>query len=157
MDRTGIEELKDILRGKQAIFVGHSGVGKSSLTNALMDTDEIKTSHVSEKSGKGRHTTTSSKYYIWDENSSIIDTPGIRSLDISNFKPNEIQEYFPEFEDWGGRCKYSNCLHYKEPVEGCMVKQAVKAGIISRERYESYVRILQDVINEKSRDDDEER
>ena len=157
MDRTGIEELKDVLRGKQAIFVGHSGVGKSSLTNALMDTDEIKTSHVSEKSGKGRHTTTSSKYYIWDENSSIIDTPGIRNLDISNFKPNEIQEYFPEFEDWGGRCKYSNCLHYKEPVEGCMVKQAVKAGIISRERYESYVRILQDVINEKSRDDDEER
>ena len=157
MDRTGIEELKDILRGKQAIFVGHSGVGKSSLTNALMDTDEIKTSHVSEKSGKGRHTTTSSKYYIWDENSSIIDTPGIRSLDISNFKPNEIQGYFPEFEDWGGRCRYSNCLHYKEPVEGCMVKQAIKAGIISRERYESYVRILQDVINEKSRDDDEER
>lgn len=154
---TGIEELKDILRGKQAIFVGHSGVGKSSLTNALMDTDEIKTSHVSEKSGKGRHTTTSSKYYIWDKNSSIIDTPGIRSLDISNFKPNEIKEYFSEFEDWEGRCKYSNCLHYREPVEGCMVKQAVKAGIISRERYESYIRILRDVINDRSRDYDEER
>ena len=103
-----------------------------------MDTDEIKTSHVSEKSGKGRHTTTSSKYYIWNKNSSIIDTPGIRSLDISNFKPNEIKEYFSEFEDLEGRCKYSNCLHYREPVEGCMVKQAVKAGIISRERYESY-------------------
>ena len=154
---TGIEELKDILRGKQAIFVGHSGVGKSSLTNALMDTDEIKTSHVSEKSGKGRHTTTSSKYYIWDKNSSIIDTPGIRSLDISNFKPNEIKEYFSEFEDLEGRCKYSNCLHYREPVEGCMVKQAVKAGIISRERYESYIRILRDVINDRTSNYDEDK
>ena len=150
IDSTGLENLKDILRGKQAIFVGHSGVGKSSLTNALMDTDEIKTSHVSEKSGKGRHTTTSSKYYIWDENSSIIDTPGIRSLDISNFKPSEIKEYFSEFEDLEGRCKYSNCLHYREPIENCVIKQAVKSGIIIRERYDSYVRILSDVINDRN-------
>lgn len=149
MDRTGIEELKDILRGKQAIFVGHSGVGKSSLTNALMDTDDIKTSHVSEKSGKGRHTTTSTKYYIWEKNSSIIDTPGIRSLNMFNFKSQEIQTYFAEFKDWSSRCQYSNCLHYKEPAKSCMVKQAVKSEIISRERYESYVRILKDILNEK--------
>ncbi len=157
INSTGIENLKDILRGKQAIFVGHSGVGKSSLTNALMETDEIKTSHVSEKSGKGRHTTTTSKYYIWDENSSIIDTPGIRSLDISDFKPNEIKEYFPEFEDWEGRCKYSNCLHYREPMESCIIKQAVKSGIITKERYDSYIRILSDVINDVNIDINEER
>ena len=94
MNNDGIDELKEILRGKQAIFVGHSGVGKSSLTNSLMNIDEIKTSHVSSKSGKGRHTTTTSKYYVWDEGSSIIDTPGIRSLDISSFKPNEIKRIF---------------------------------------------------------------
>ena len=94
MNNIGIDELKSILKGKQAIFVGHSGVGKSSLTNALMNIDEIKTSHVSSKSGKGRHTTTTSKYYVWDDNSSIIDTPGIRSLDISSFKPNEIKRIF---------------------------------------------------------------
>lgn len=157
LNNRGIDELKETLRGKQAIFVGHSGVGKSSLTNALMDTDEIKTSHTSAKSGKGRHTTTSSKYYIWSEKSSIIDTPGIRSLDISNFKPSEIKLYFPEFDDWGSRCKYSNCLHYKEPQEGCMVKQAVKSGIISKERYGSYIRILRDVANDRSQDDDYER
>lgn len=154
IEKHGIEELKETLRGKQAIFVGHSGVGKSSLTNALMDTDEIKTSHTSFKSGKGRHTTTSSKYYVWSEKSSIIDTPGVRSLDISNFKPEEIKMYFSEFDDWGGRCKYSNCLHYKEPQEGCLVKQAVKSGIISKERYGSYIRILKDVNNERSQNDD---
>lgn len=148
-ENTGIEDLKDILRGKQAIFVGHSGVGKSSLTNALMEKEKIKTSHVSKKSGKGRHTTTASKYYIWDKGSSIIDTPGIRSLDVSNFESNEIREYFKEFKELEGNCKYTDCLHYKEPEEGCIVKQAVKTGIISKERYESYIRILKDVINEK--------
>ena len=155
INNTGIDELKSILRGKQAIFVGHSGVGKSSLTNSLMDIDEIKTSHVSSKSGKGRHTTTTSKYYVWNEGSAIIDTPGIRSLDISNFKPSEIKQYFAEFEDWENRCRYSDCLHYKEPEEGCMVKQAVKAGIINRERYESYIRILKDVTNEKKIEENE--
>ncbi len=157
MNNIGIDELKSILRGKQAIFVGHSGVGKSSLTNSLMDIDEIKTSHVSSKSGKGRHTTTTSKYYVWDDDSSIIDTPGIRSLDISSFKPNEIKQYFAEFEGWEGRCKYTDCLHNREPVEDCIVKQAVKAGIINRERYESYIRILNDVTNDKKRDDKPER
>lgn len=151
--KVGMDELKKILKGRQAIFVGHSGVGKSSLTNALMDSDEIETSHVSSKSGKGRHTTTTSKYYIWDENSSIIDTPGIRSLDASTLKPEEIKEYFSEFSDWGCRCKYSNCLHFREPIDSCMVKQAVRAGIITRERYESYVRILKDVAKDKKRTD----
>lgn len=70
----GIEELKSYLYNKQAIFVGNSGVGKSSLTNAIMEEDDIKTSHVSDKSKRGRHTTTTSKYYVWEDNSSIIDT-----------------------------------------------------------------------------------
>ena len=148
--------MKKQIRGKQAIFVGHSGVGKSSLTNSLMNTEKIKTSHTSKKSLKGRHTTTSSKYYIWEENSSIIDTPGIRSLDISHFKPNEIKEYFQEFKEWESRCKYSNCLHYKEPIDNCMVKQAVKSGIINKGRYDSYIRVLKDIVNEKENKDEGE-
>lgn len=145
----GIEELKAQLINKQAIFVGNSGVGKSSLTNAIMGDGEIKTSHVSDKSKRGRHTTTTSKYYVWEDNSSIIDTPGIRSLDVSSFNPIEIQDYFPEFENWRDKCKYNDCLHFNEPYDSCIVKQGVSSGLISAERYESYLRIMGDVLGEK--------
>ena len=143
----GIEKLKSYLKNKQAIFVGNSGVGKSSLTNAIMGDNEIKTSHVSDKTKRGRHTTTTSKYYVWDDNSSIIDTPGIRGLDVSSFEPEEIQDYFPEFDNWKDKCKYSNCLHFNEPYDSCLVKQGVASGLISLERYESYLRIMSDVMN----------
>jgi ribosome biogenesis GTPase len=151
-EKIGIEELRKYLRGKQAIFVGNSGVGKSSLTNALMDDDEIKTSHVSMKSKRGRHTTTASKYYIWDDNSSIIDTPGIRSLDVSLLKPIEIQDYFPELDNWREKCKYNDCLHFNEPYDSCMVKQMVASDLINKNRYESYLRIIESLIDEKKID-----
>lgn len=149
----GIEELKSHLNNKQAIFVGNSGVGKSSLTNAIMEEDEIKTSHVSDKSKRGRHTTTTSKYYVWNENSSIIDTPGIRSLDVSSFSPLEIQDYFQELDNWKDKCKYNDCLHYHEPYDSCIVKQGVSSGLINRDRYESYLRIMGDVLEEKKSDE----
>lgn len=145
----GITNLKEELRGKQAIFIGNSGVGKSSLTNALMDTETIKTSTISSKSKRGRHTTTSSKYYIWDEDSSIIDTPGIRSLDVSNLNPIEIQNYFKEFSNIKEKCKYKNCLHYQEPTIACTIKQAVENNTINKNRYQSYLRILKDTLNDK--------
>ena len=144
-----IEKIKEILKGQISGFSGNSGVGKSSLTNALMDTETIKTSTISSKSKRGRHTTTSSKYYIWDEDSSIIDTPGIRSLDVSNLNPIEIQNYFKEFSNIKGSCKYKSCLHYKEPKDTCTIKQAVENNAINRNRYESYLRILKDTLNDK--------
>lgn len=144
----GIEELKAHLKGKQAILVGNSGVGKSSLTNAIMNNDEIKTGQVSDKTKKGRHTTTTSKYYVWDDNSSIIDTPGIRSLDVSSFEPIEIQDYFPELDNWKGKCKYNDCLHYSEPYDSCIVKQGVASNLINKNRYESYLRIIDSLLND---------
>lgn len=144
---TGIDKLKEYLNNKQAIFVGHSGVGKSSLTNALLDDSNIKTGNVSNKTGKGKHTTTTSKYYKWNENSSIIDTPGIRSLDISDFSKDEIKSYFPEFDDIDEICKYSDCMHDKEPVNQCAIKRAVENGLISKSRYDSYIRIISDINN----------
>lgn len=147
----GIDDLKKHLKGRQAIFVGNSGVGKSSLINKLMDFDEIKTGNVSLSSKRGRHTTTTSKYYVWDVNSSIIDTPGIRSLDVSSFKPEKIQNYFKEFDK--NMCKYKDCMHYKEPVRSCVIKQRVLKGLINKERYKSYLRIMDDLFNENKCDD----
>ena len=120
-------------------------LGKSSLTNALMNLDSIKTGEVSQKSKRGCHTTTSSKYYVWSENSSIIDTPGIRSLDVSSFDIDEIKEYFYEFREYSGKCKYKDCLHFMEPLDTCAIKQAVEAGEINKNRYESYVRIVSEL------------
>ena len=144
----GIENLKEYLKGKQTIFVGNSGVGKSSLTNALMEDEKIKTNNVGNKSKRGKHTTTSSKYYIWNNNSSIIDTPGIRSLDVSSFSPIEVQNYFPELEGFKDKCRYKDCLHYLEPLASCSVKKAVKDGLISCKRYESYLRIMEDILGD---------
>jgi ribosome biogenesis GTPase len=118
-----------------------------------MEDDEIKTSHVSDKSKRGRHTTTTSKYYVWNDSSSIIDTPGIRSLDVSSFAATEIQDYFPELDNWKYKCKYTDCLHYHEPYDSCVVKQGVASGLINRDRFESYLRIMSDVLDEKNYDD----
>jgi ribosome biogenesis GTPase len=145
----GILKLKEVLMSKQAIFVGNSGVGKSSLTNAIMDYDEIRVGYVNDKSGKGRHTTTSSKYYIWEKDSSIIDTPGIRSLDVSSFESIEVQDYFPEIHKYSLNCKYSDCLHYKDSIETCGVKQAVQSGLIDEGRYKSYIRIISDLLGDR--------
>lgn len=78
-----------------------------------------------------------------------MDTPGIRSLDVSTFNPTEIQDYFPEFENWKDKCKYNDCLHFNEPYDSCIVKQGVAIGLISQERYESYLRIMSDVLGKK--------
>lgn len=152
-EMTGIEELKKLIMGKQAIFVGNSGVGKSSLINAVMDSSSIRTGSVSLKSKRGRHTTTSSKYYVWNENSSIIDTPGIRSLDISSFEVSEIQDYFPEFNDWRALCKYKDCIHFNEPINTCFVKKGVADGFISRKRYQSYTRIIESILGSEFHND----
>lgn len=151
LNNAGIEELKTYLYNKRAIFVGHSGVGKSTLTNALMNFNEIKTGDVGDKSLRGRHTTTSSKFYCWSENSSIIDTPGIRALDVSSFQPSEIQYYFSEFADYSN-CKYRSCDHVNVPICDCGIKTAVEEGLISYSRYESYVRIIEDLQYSKKKD-----
>lgn len=143
--KEGIEKLKEYLQDKQAIFVGHSGVGKSSLTNELMNDNTIKTGKLRDKNKRGCHTTTTSTYYKWNSSSSIIDTPGIRSLDISNYNIEDIKNYFQEFNQYSVLCKYKDCLHYDEPLTTCYIKQMVNDGRIIKERYESYYKIITDI------------
>lgn len=146
IDHQGIDDLKDLLRDKTAVLVGQSGVGKTSIINTLDPTAGYMTSEVSLRSGRGRHTTTTSTLHEWAENSYIIDTPGIRSLEIWDIDKHDLQFYYPEFEPYIAECKYSDCLHMNEPFDDCAVKQAVgQPDDISTPRYESYLKILNEL------------
>lgn len=142
----GIDILKNQLFGKMTVLVGHSGVGKTSLMNAIDSNATYEVGEVSAKTGKGRHTTTSSFLHEWDEGSYIIDTPGIRSLEVWNMDADELQWYFPEIISLKGLCKYNDCLHYQEPIGSCAVKNAVSQKGIDQDRYNSYIRILEDLL-----------
>ncbi|MBU4246674.1 MAG: ribosome small subunit-dependent GTPase A, partial [Nanoarchaeota archaeon] len=140
--KEGIEELKKIISGKTVVFIGQSGVGKSSLINAVSGDIIAREGEVSKKTDRGKHTTTASTVYKWKENSYIIDTPGIRSFGIGNIPKNELQLYFPEFKAY--QCRYGNCLHNKEDARDCGVKRALAEGKIPKKRYDSYVRLLEE-------------
>lgn len=137
----GVEELRELLKGKVSVFSGQSGVGKSTLINKLVPNAELKTGHVREKDGKGRHTTTSSSLLDLPDGGIVIDTPGIRSLGIVDLDPEVLAGIFPGFfPDGNFTCKFGNCLHLREP--GCAVRAAVEEGRLSKGRYDSYLRIL---------------
>lgn len=136
----GIDELKNLIRGRIVVLVGNSGVGKSTLINTIIPGIDLVTNEVSEKMGTGKHTTTASNLYKWDDNSYVIDTPGIRSLGIDNIEKSSIRFFFPEFKKFADLCKFRDCIHDHEPE--CEVKMAVERGDINVYRYESYVRML---------------
>ncbi len=141
----GLEALREELIGKSSVFSGQSGVGKSTLVNALVPGAELETGEVRERDGKGRHTTTSSSLFDFPGGGYVIDTPGIRSIGLSNGEDDmdgeTLAKIFPGFFEGDlFTCKYSNCKHLKEP--GCTVRAAVESGKLSRARYASYLRIL---------------
>ncbi len=136
----GIENLVSHLKGNTCVLVGNSGVGKSTLINTLLKKEIMPTNEVSSKSGKGRHTTTSTSLHLMDESTSLIDTPGIRSLELWNIDSGSLRLYFTEFTKFAADCEFRDCTHSHEPH--CAVKEAVKDGLISKERYDSYLRLL---------------
>lgn len=141
--KQGLDQLKQILHDKTTLITGHSGVGKSTLINTLIPVKDIRVQEVSEWSGKGMHTTTFAEMHDLPEGGRIIDTPGIRELGIVNVSRAELGGYFPEIRLKAVGCKYNNCLHFNEPQ--CAVRQAVKDGEISEERYISYSKIYESI------------
>ena len=137
----GIEELKTIMIGKVSMFSGHSGVGKSTLVNAMEPSLHLKTKTISEASKQGQHTTTFAEMYDLSFDAKIIDTPGIKGFGIVDMEKEEISGFFPEFFKLKDQCKFNNCLHKEEPH--CAIKKALEEGKISWTRYNSYLKILE--------------
>lgn len=147
-NKTGLEEVEEILRNKTSLLSGHSGVGKSTFINAIVPGMDLKTQGVSGWSGKGIHTTTFAEMYdLPFLNAHIIDTPGIREFGLVDIPRQELSHYFPEMRSRLNECQFNNCLHINEP--GCAIKKALEEGKISLERYVSYGMML-DSIEEKS-------
>jgi ribosome biogenesis GTPase len=136
----GIEALKQKLAGKISLFSGHSGVGKSTLLNAILPELKLRTQDVSGWSGKGMHTTTFAEMFDLPGGGSLIDTPGVREFGLVNVTKQELSHYFPEMRSRLNDCQFNNCQHLNEP--GCAIKQAVEEGAITEERYESYISLL---------------
>ncbi|MEC4049238.1 ribosome small subunit-dependent GTPase A [Flavobacterium sp. SUN046] len=137
----GIDELKALMKGKVSMFSGHSGVGKSTLVNALEPNLDLKTKNISEQSKQGQHTTTFAEMYDLSFDAKIIDTPGIKGFGIVDMEKEEISGYFPEFFKLKEECKFNNCLHKEEPQ--CAVKKALEEDKIAWSRYNSYLKILE--------------
>ncbi|WP_397545957.1 ribosome small subunit-dependent GTPase A [Rhodothermus marinus] len=136
----GLDDLREALRGKTSVVTGPSGVGKSSLLNAIEPGLNIRTAPVSEKTGKGRHTTTYVALYPLSIGGFVVDTPGLREFGVTDLEPAELSHYFVEFRPYLSACRFPDCTHEHEP--DCAVKAAVAAGEISEERYYSYLNIL---------------
>lgn len=137
---TNIPLIESLLKDKTTLFSGHSGVGKSSLINALLPDRSIKTGEVSEATDKGQHTTTFAEMHTLPFGGYLIDTPGIRELGIFDIRPEELGHYFREMRALMNECRFNNCRHVNEP--GCAVVKAVEEGDIEISRYESYLSIF---------------
>ena len=147
----GIEALRSLLRGKISAFTGNSGVGKSSLLNRLLPGVSVPTAQVSEKLGRGKHTTRHVELFRLEENTYIADTPGFASFELEMMKPipkEQLQYDFPEFSPYLGNCRFQDCSHRREP--DCAVREAVSAGAIDENRYRSYLRLYELSDKQKS-------
>ena len=144
----GIQELKNLLTGRVTVFAGPSGVGKSSLLNAVDSNLELATGKISDKIKRGKHTTRAACLLPLPEGGTVVDTPGFSAAELENIDKAQLAHYFPEFRPYIEKWYYNTCTHSHEP--DCAVKEAVAAGAICQARYEAYLNILQ-TINERKK------
>ncbi|WEM42099.1 small ribosomal subunit biogenesis GTPase RsgA [Photobacterium sp. DA100] len=136
----GLDRLREDLKGHISIFAGQSGVGKSSLVNALMPEVDAEVGDVSENSGLGQHTTTAARLYHFPDGGDLIDSPGVREFGLWHLEPEQVTKAFVEFRDYLGGCKFRDCKHGNDP--GCIIREAVEEGKIHQARYDSYHKII---------------
>jgi len=149
--KDNIERVKEMMLGKTCMFSGNSGVGKSTLINALEPSLQLKTMEISEQHLQGQHTTTFAEMYDLSFDARIIDTPGIRGFGVVDMERAELGDYFPEFFKLKGECKFNDCLHLDEPK--CAIKMALENNEIAWSRYRSYVQMLEEDVQENYRTD----
>ena len=135
-----VNTIKEMMIGKTSMFVGHSGVGKTTLLNAIEPSLDLKTKEISNQHKQGQHTTTFAEMFDLSFNAKIIDTPGIKGFGVVDIEKEELGDYFPEFFALKNDCKFNNCIHIKEPH--CAVKNALETEEISWSRYKSYLQII---------------
>jgi ribosome biogenesis GTPase len=145
--QTGLEEIKQLLIDKTTLLSGHSGVGKSTLINALFPDFNLRTQEVSGWSGKGLHTTTFAEMFDLPSGGRVIDTPGVREFGLVDIEKRELSHYFPEMRNLLHECQFNDCIHIDEP--GCGIKKALEEGKFPFERYVSYINILSSMQNNK--------
>lgn len=146
-EQEGIERLREIMTGSTTVLAGPSGVGKSSLLNSIFPDADMETGQISEKIRRGKHTTRHSELFLVGKNTYLCDTPGFTSLDVGQMEAEDLRYCFPELAQHEGECRFQGCVHIKEP--GCRVKDAVKAGEISKERYDTYCLLYQELKNRR--------
>ena len=143
----GVEEVKTLLAGKTSTVAGPSGVGKSSLINKLQSGINMETGSISEKIERGKHTTRHTEFIPIGGDTFIMDTPGFSSLAVFDMEKEELERFYPEFDDYRDNCRFNGCSHTHEP--GCSVKEAIESGKISKERYENYKLVYEELKNRK--------
>jgi ribosome biogenesis GTPase len=139
----GLEGLKQTLQGRTSMLIGKSGVGKTTLINTLIPQLDLPIKEVGSESGKGKHTTTSARFFALPSGGAVMDTPGIREVGLWGLEPEDLAAFFPEMRPYLGQCRFrASCQHIEEP--GCAIRQAVMDGHIAPQRYQSYLKLKED-------------